>query len=207
MFSNWRKKRADMKLWRQAQTLPELADLMGRWVDGELSMWPGYDDGVAEETRGLVPYLARANRAGFLTDQSQPGFDGLGFDGLRWRQRAAVSGLVGDELFLSRIRKAGEAAGLIVLIAHPWLLPQGQGYTATVRGGQPYTEFGAYLPTRDLRHIWRGVSRQAMAEIVGAWQVTLLDPEFGRNDRLWTALDAAVDVFPAVPLTGTERSV
>ena len=192
MFARWRKMRADRKLWRQAGSLPELCSLMARWLEGELSMWPGYDDGAAEETAGLIPVLARANRAGFLTDQSQPGFDGIGFDGLRWQQWAAVSGLVGDELLLSRIREAGEAAGLIVLIAHPWLLPQGQGYTATLRGGQPYTEFGAYLSPQILRQVWRGVSRQAMAEIADAWQVTVIDPEFGPGDRLWAALDEAI---------------
>ena len=192
MFARWRKVRADRRRWAAARSLPELCDLMARWLEGELSMWPGYDDGAAEETAALIPVLARANRAGFLTDQSQPGCDGPGFDGLRWQQRAAASGLVGDELLLSRIRKAGEDAGLIVLIAHPWLLPQGQGYTATLRGGRPYTEFGAYLSPRILRQVWQGVSRQAMAEIADAWQVTVIDPEFGPGDRLWTALDEAI---------------
>ncbi|MFE9432363.1 DUF6919 domain-containing protein [Streptomyces sp. NPDC006640] len=192
MLSNWRKRRADMRLWRQARTLEQLAGLMARWVDGELSMWPGYRDGAAEETVEIAPTLARLNRAGFLTDQSQPGYDGPGFDGLRWQQRAAVSGLVADELLMSRIRKAGEAAGVIVLIAHPWLLPQGQGYTATIRGGEPCTEFGAYLPPRILRQIWSGVSRDAMKEIADSWQVTVIDPDLGPGTRVWAALDEAV---------------
>lgn len=197
MAGRWRKARADRKLWRQARTLPDLSGLMARWLEGELTMWPGYADGAAEETAALIPVLARANRAGFLTDQSQPGFDGIGFDGLRWQQRAAVSGLVADEMLLARIRKAGAAAGLIVLVAHPWLLPQGQGYTCTLRGGEPYTEFGAYLPPRILRQIWRGISRPAMAEIADAWQVTVIDPDFGRDDRLWPALDQAINAHRA----------
>ena len=64
MFAKWRKSRADRRLWRQAESLPELADLMARWLEGELSMWPGYDDWPDEETAELIPVLARANRAG-----------------------------------------------------------------------------------------------------------------------------------------------
>lgn len=197
MFGRWRKVRADRRLWRQAETLAGLGQLMARWLEGDLAVWPGYGDGAAEETAGLVPVLARANRAGFLTDQSQPGFDGEGFDGLRWQQRAAASGLVADELLLSRIRRAGELAGVTVLIAHPWLLPEGRGATGTLRGGQPYTVFGEYMPPRILRQVWSGVSRQAMAEVADAWQVTVIDPEYGPSVRVWAALDSAT----AVPAT------
>ncbi|MCG0061714.1 hypothetical protein L0F81_00170 [Streptomyces tricolor] len=184
-----RKKLQDRRRWASARTLPEMAQLMALWLEGELSMWPGYDDGAAEETAALIPTLAAANQAGFLTDQSQPGYDGRGFDGLRWQQRAAVTGLVADEQLLTRIRRAGEAAGVTVFIAHPRLLPQGQGDTGTIRGGRPYTRFGQYMPPSVLRQIWRGISKPAMAEVLDAWQVCLIDPDYGRNDRLWPALD------------------
>lgn len=207
MLARWRKIRADRRLWAKARTLPELCNLMARWVEGDLSMWPGYSDGAAEETLALVPVLARANRGGFLTDASQPGFDGTGFDGLHWQQRAAVSGFVTDEQVLSRIRVAATAAGLVVFISHPRLLPQGRGGTCTLRGGQPYTVFGEYMPPLLLRHLWAGVHRQAMAEIVDAWQVTVADPDYGPSDRVWTALDAAMDVVPAVPVTDADRGV
>lgn len=182
--------RADRRRWAAAQTLPELAELMALWLEGELSMWPGYDDGADEETAALIPTLAAANRAGFLTDQSQPGCDGPGFDRLRWQQRAAVTGLVADEQLLTRIRRAGEAAGLLVLISHPRLLPQGQGVTGTIRGGRDYTVFGEHMPPRILRHIWPGISRQALDAITDAWQLCLIDPEIGRNDLLWPLLDS-----------------
>jgi hypothetical protein len=197
MFARWWKSRADRRLWRQAATLPELCGLMARWLEGELSMWPGYGDGAAEETADLVPVLARANRAGFLTDQSQPGCDGPGFDGARWQQRATVSGLIADERLLARIRRAGEDAGVAVLISHPRLLPQGRGVTGTLRGGQPYTEFGEYLPPRVLRQIWSGVSRPAFAAVANAWQVTVIAPDYGRNDRVWAVLDEAISAEKA----------
>jgi hypothetical protein len=194
VIKQWLKARADRRRWAAGQTLPELADLMALWLEGELSMWPGYDDGADEETTLMIPTLAAANRAGFLTDASQPGYDGPGFDGLRWQQRAAVTGLVVDEQLLTRIRRAGEAAGLVALTSHPRLLPVGQGATVTIRGGQPYTRFGEYMPPRILRQIWRGISRQASAAVADAWQVCLIDPEVGRNDRLWPLLD---DLFAA----------
>lgn len=196
MIKQWMKACADRRRWAAAQTLPELADLMALWLEGELSMWPGYGAGTDEETTLMIPTLAAANRAGFLTDQSQPGYTGFGFDDLVWEQRAAVSGLVGDEQLLARIRRAGEAAGLLVLISHPRLLPQGRGATCTIRGGRPYTSFGEHLPARTLRGIWRGISRQASAAVVDAWQVCLIDPEVGRNDRLWPLLD---DLFATRP--------
>ncbi|MET9521499.1 DUF6919 domain-containing protein [Streptomyces coeruleorubidus] len=194
MIKQWLKARSDRRRWAAAQALPELAELMALWLEGELSMWPGYGAGADEETTLMIPTLAAANRAGFLTDQSQPGYIGPGFDGLVWEQRAAVSGLVRDEQLVARIRRAGEDAGLLVLISHPRLLPQGAGATCTIRGGQPYTSFGEHLSPRILRRIWRGISRQASAAIADAWQVCLIDPEVGRNDRLWPLLD---DLFAA----------
>lgn len=186
------------RLWAATQTLPDIASLMARWLEGDLATRPGYTGSPDEETAPYIPTLAAANRAGFLTDQSQPGHDGTGFDRLRWQQRAAVSGLTGDETLLTRIRRAGEAAGLLVLISHPRLLPQGRGATCTLRGGQPYTRFGEYTPPRMLRHLWSGIGHQALRQVADAWQVCLIDPDIGRNDRLWPLLD---HLFAARPVT------
>ncbi|MYV42902.1 hypothetical protein GT030_29565 [Streptomyces sp. SID1328] len=180
--------RATRRRWVAARTLPELGDLMALWLEGELPFSPGYGGGPDEETTELIPALVAANRAGFLTDQSQPGYDGPGFDRMRWQQRAAVSGLVGDEELLNRLRRAAESAGLLVLISHPRLLPHGKGAICTTRGFRPHTAFGEYMPPRLLRHIWRGISRAAMSDVLNAWQVCLIDPEIGRNDRLWPLL-------------------
>lgn len=196
MFGRWRKVRADRKLWWQASTLAELGQLMARWLEGNLTVWPGYAvAGPDEETADLIPVLARANRAGFLTDQSQPGSDGPGFDGARWEQRAAVSGLVGDEELLYTLGRVAEAHRLTLLVrdveSHGLLT----GVTATRVDGVPYTTFGVRISRRQLRHIWRGVSRPALAEICDAWQVTLVDPEWGSGDRLWRALDEAIGLY------------
>jgi len=197
MFGRWRKMRADRKLWRQAASLPELCELMARWLEGELSMWPGYADGAADETADLVPVLARANRAGLLTDQSQPGVDGPGFDGARWQQRAAVSGLVADEQVLYALARVAEAHRLTILVRSADDTSERPGVTCTRVDGESSTVFGRQLSRRDLRLIWRTVSWKALGEIEGAWQVTLVDPEFGRNDRLWPALDEVIGQLAA----------
>lgn len=197
MWARWRKSRADRRRWAAAQSLPELCDLMARWLEGELSMWPGYDDGAAEETADLIPVLARVNRAGFLTDQSQPGLDGPGSDGARWEQRAAVSGLVGDEELLYALGRVAEAHRLTLLVRTVDENSQRPGVTCTRVDGQPYTVFGDRLTRRVLRHIWQGVSRPAFNEIADAMQVTLVDPEWGSGDRLWSALDEAIALVAA----------
>lgn len=197
MFGGWRKTRADRRRWAAAQSLPELAGLMARWLEGELSMWPGYGDGAAEETAELIPVLARVNRAGFLTDQSQPACDGPGFDGRRWEQRAAVSGLVADDDLLFALARVAESHRLTILVRAADDQARIKGVTATRVDGEPYTTFGCRLTRRMLRDIWWGVSRRALDDIADAMQVTLVDPEYGRNDRLWTALDEAIGLIAA----------
>jgi hypothetical protein len=197
MFARWRKVRADRKLWRRADSLPELCELMARWLEGDLSMWPGYDDSADEETAELIPVLARLNRAGFLTDQSQPGVNGPGFDGSHWEQRAAVSGFVADEQLLFALARVAEAHRLTILVRHPFEESQRPGVTCTRVDGEPYTVFGRRLSRRDLRHIWRDVNWAAFADIADAAQVTLIDPLYGRDDRLWTALDEALELVKA----------
>lgn len=198
MFGRWRKVRADRRRWAGARSLAELGELMARWLEGELSVWPGYAvAGPDEETADLIPLLARANRAGFLTDASQPGCDEPGFDGGRWEQRAAVSGLVGDEELLFALARVAETHRLTILVRTTDEAGQKPGVTATKVDGEPFTAFGLGLSRRDLRHIWQGVSRPAIDEITGAVQVTLVDPVYGRNDRLWLALDEAVGLLAA----------
>lgn len=194
MFSRFRKIRADRRRWAAAESFAELGDLMALWLEGELAVWPGYAPGFGpdDETADLIPVLAAANRAGFLTDQSQPGCDETGFDGARWVQRAAVTGLVADVRLLSRIRRACEDAGLLVTLFRPPRDLWSYEIPATFRDGVTVTSFGRELSERELKFIWRGLGRAAMDQVVDAWQVTIVDLEDGRNDRLWSALAEAV---------------
>jgi hypothetical protein len=52
----------------------DLGGLMARWLEGRTSYEPGYlAAGPDAETASLVPVLAQLNRAGYVTDFSQPG--------------------------------------------------------------------------------------------------------------------------------------
>ncbi|MEU1497303.1 hypothetical protein [Streptomyces sp. NPDC005732] len=174
---------------------------MASWLEGDVSVWPGYEPGFGpdEETTELIPTLVAANRAGFVTEASQPGCDEVDAGGVRWLQSAAVSGLVGDVQLLAQIRRACEQAGLIVMMHHPTLGLWSHQTPVTWRGDEPHTWFGGQLTASDLRHIWRGLRPEALDAVVNAWQVTAIDPEYGRNDRLWPALDEAAGRTVAAP--------
>ncbi|MFF7023025.1 DUF6919 domain-containing protein [Streptomyces klenkii] len=184
--------RSDRRRWEAAGTLGELGELMALWLEGKVDSRPGYAArfGPDEETVGLVPVLAACNRAGFVTDCSQPGVTGPGFDGRLWSQRAAVEGFVGDKVLLDRIRSAGSRAGLTVIAE----MADGRhrGVIVTRAGGEDCTGFGRTMSPRHVRHIFQGCNRQALDALVGAWQVSVVDPVWGRNDVLWPVLSRAV---------------
>jgi hypothetical protein len=196
MFAKWRKSRADRKLWRQAESLPELCGLMARWLEGAMVWRPDAGPDLDPETLELVGLLARVNRAGFLTTDSQPGCDETGYDGRRWVQRAAVTGFVAGDRTLHALARVAEAFQLTFLVRSAHDQRDLADVTGTRVDGGAYTWFGARLTPRDLQHIWRGVSPAALGEITGALQVTLIDPVYGRNDPLWAALDEALSLLP-----------
>ncbi len=84
----------EQELWRSARTLRDLGALTARRLEGDIAYQPGYmapcpDD----ETAGLIEDLAALNRAGFFTEQSQPG-EIVG----DWCQRAFVAGYADEAL-------------------------------------------------------------------------------------------------------------
>lgn len=109
--------KADRRRWESARTLGDLGELMALWLEGKLGSRPGYGArfGPDEETAALVPVLAACCRAGFVTEQSQPGEDDIAFDGRPWVQRAAVSGFISDSRLLGRMRAVVEGVGLQVI--------------------------------------------------------------------------------------------
>jgi hypothetical protein len=182
--------RADRQRWKAARTLPDLAELMALWLEGRIDSRPGYQPryGPDLESTDLIPVLAAANRAGYLTDASQPGAADTGFDGAWWEQKAAVTGFVADSGLLRRLVAAAEAVGLHVVL-HDLLDPPGTGdVIVTTRDGQPYTGFGQALSIKDLDLMWRGCHRQAVNAVAESTQLTLIDPEFGLSVRLWNVL-------------------
>jgi hypothetical protein len=191
--------RADRRVWHSARSLDDLGVLVARWLEGDLATAPGYDGPAAAETAALVPVLAAANRAGFVTDCSQPGGSGPG-----WEQRAAVQGFADPATWI-RLWEATEGLPLMrgaqlatrFRANHRTALPVTRDRRGIV------TRFGAVLPRRDLRDSWVGYGAchpDAVRAVCGAWQITLIDTEWGREDSpLWAALAE----FAIAPAGGT----
>ena len=169
--------------WKAARTLADLGSLTALWLEGSLpGGHPGGYDRPDPETLPLVPVLAAANRAGFVTDVSQPGFDGAGYDGHRWEQRAAVDGHIADGPLLDRIVAGAKAARLLVEV-------DGDRLPVSWTEGETTCWFGGELPVSYVRRCW---PRAAVPAVLAARRLLVADRNFGPHDRLWRVLDEAV---------------
>jgi len=180
---------SERKLWRSAATVQDLADLMARWLEGDIGSQPGYQPrhGPEPETTDLIETLAACNRSGYLTISSQPGLITE-----HVQQRAAVEGFTADPQMLRRLTLIAHSYGLQTALHMTWApdIPA-KGYIVTTVDGEPFTDFGRHLQISDLGTIWRGCRRTAINAVAAAYQVTLVDIEYGRTDRLLAVLDEA----------------
>lgn len=195
MFKHLMMSFADRRRWRSARTAADLGELTAQWLEGKIASRPGYapgygPDAETTESRGLVRVLAACNRAGFVTEASQPGTQQVGADGAWWTQCASVTGFVSRESVLDTLHCIAGLYGLQLVVHGPGDTTPAfkDGITVTERDGQPWTTFGARLTARDIRRIWRGAGHQAVTEVEHAWQVTLAHPYAGNYDTLFSAL-------------------
>jgi hypothetical protein len=175
----------DAALWRGARTLADLGELTARWLEGTIGSvpctMPGY--GPDEETRPLVSVLAAANRAGFVTNFSQPGENDSG-----WVQRAAVYGFASPATFRA-ITAAAADADLIITGARADAADWGTRLVVTIDNGQETTWVGDAWPREEIQGSYGDCCDPAAVEaLCQAWQVTLIDPQWGPSDHLWAVL-------------------
>jgi len=94
------------------------------------------------------------------------------------------------------LRHAARKAGLLTVLHDPAALPRwryryGRSVTVTRVNGERFTGFGVQLPRRHIRDGWLGYgicSNEAVDALCSAWQVTVIDPQWGRSDLLWDVL-------------------
>lgn len=167
--------RAQRRRWLEAASVEELGVRGAEWMRGELGAHPGGYDVPAAETESLRPVLARANAAGFFTDQSQPG-GRWDENGVIAEQRAFVSGFLARSELLE-FRRHLEGAGMLVLdsLTHDEPLSKEDGVVVTS---------GRWTIKRDFSHI----SSAADRDLDRAACLDVIDVVWCREDALWDAL-------------------
>ncbi|MFI9617093.1 DUF6919 domain-containing protein [Streptomyces sp. NPDC052023] len=176
LLARWRdadrRRRAEIRTWREARAFEELAVLTARWLRGHLSWHPnGYRGGPDPATVPLAEALAAANDAGFLTEGSQPG-ELATLHELPWRQRAFVSGFVADPALARALCARAAEAGLVVR-AYRRRVDENRDRNAvdvTTWGARVNTGMGNWVSARAVRRILPWCDRLAVREVARAWQ-------------------------------------
>jgi hypothetical protein len=176
----------DEARWLGARTLADLGELTAEWLEGRVKAQPRYFGGPDPGTKPLAPVLAACNRAGFVTDDSQPGEPRDEYE----PQRAAVCGYMATEA-LSRLCRYLAGTGLAVVAHAPvcQITSDDGAIVITPSDGECYTRAGGPTSAATLRSEYAGeLHPDAIEALCGAWQVSIVDLEWGRNDVLWPAL-------------------
>ena len=189
--------RADADAWEGARTLADLGELTAQWLEGRIASQPGYATGCGPdpETAELIPVLAKINRAGFVTETSQPGFANLpGANGGSWSQRAAVEGYAEPVVAGPLAERAREAELNVALFKAPvrrLRRAEYEDFIVTLCDGQPRTGL-ASQPRKSQQRDRYGVTN-ALDEIRRAWQLTIASPDYAADTTLWDLLDEWAD--------------
>jgi Domain of unknown function (DUF6919) len=193
--------------WRRARSLADLAELTRRWLlgDPEVPYHPnGYDE-LDPESEPIRGHLAALNRAGFLTECSQPAHGPTtGWDGATYEQRAAVQGFT-DRETADRIEAICREEGL-TCIRHSGAgrrIDYSTAQDCTWRDGRPVTDFGARLGRREVRLCMSGHGDR---ELRNAEQITVIDPDPQPSDRLFSTLARRLEPAHRGPdMAGTQN--
>ncbi|MEI8133076.1 MAG: hypothetical protein WCG34_11635 [Leptolinea sp.] len=163
--------------WSNAKSLSDLGELTSRWLTGEISTCPSQSAPPDCETGKIVKYLIAINKLGFVTDFSQPAGK---FDN-GYAQRACVSGFCSESHALA-------VAGLTLstnLIVHAFPPNQSGGYQIpiTIVDYHPFTWHGLHSPEDCYEMV---VNPDAINELLRSWYLIVIDPNWGRQQFLWT---------------------
>lgn len=79
LFPSTQKEEA-LKLWGEPKSVSDVAELFARFCEKQLPALPWSDQPVSSETTVIASNLAKMNRLGFLTINSQPAVNGARSD-------------------------------------------------------------------------------------------------------------------------------
>lgn len=177
----------DRRQWASARTLEDLANNTADWLEGRVRYQPGYFGlSAAPETKPLIEHLARYNRHGLMTCDSQPA---TGPGGI-WAQRAWVQGFCTHDT-ADKISRAVDPTDLIAI----WTAPGSSGSTripVTLKDREPYTWAGP-MPDASINDYYAYDCPGAIHALHDAWQVAVIDSQWGRNTLLWDLLAEALE--------------
>jgi hypothetical protein len=184
----------DREVWRQATTLAAAGELTARWLEGESeyqagTLAPGFDD----ETRPIAGQLAEINRSGLFTKESQPG---LAADASH-AQREYVTGFCSTESARRLLQLSTQTE--FVAVAHAPGEMSRASIPVTLDGDEVATVLGTSESPIESEQIrdWAEESNETLALVLAdSWYVELLDPVWGRNQRL---LPAVLETLRSAP--------
>lgn len=197
---------ADLAPWRACRTLADVGVVTADWLEGKLSNQPWYAGVAGEDLErddcypAMLAGLLAVNRSGVaVTHDSQPGCAGVtGYDGLPVDTRAYVDVLTDEpEPVLAKAKDAGLEVWAWAPGEHRRPRVGGPGRVTVTRCWREGRELradsagGHAMPASYVRDCWSdvgGAKHPAVRAVTGAWQIQLVDMDWGRNDRLWPLL-------------------
>ena len=175
---------ADREVWRQASTIAAAGELTARWLEGNSQYQPGvFSAGFDDETGAIAGELARLNRNGLFTKESQPGVRAGDL-----AQRAYVTAFCSPETAMALLALSTRTS--LVTVAHAPGESSSASIPVTVQDGDVVTVLGSSEEpvAEDQLRDWAEESNETLALVLAdAWYVELFDPVWGRNDVLLPA--------------------
>ena len=176
---------ADREVWRQASTIAAAGELTARWLEGESQYQPGvFSAGFDDETRAIAGELARLNRNGLFTKESQPGVQTGDL-----AQRAYVTAFCSPETAMALLALSTRTS--LVTVAHAPGESSSASIPVTVQDGDVVTVLGSSEEpvAEDQLRDWAEESNETLALVLAdAWYVEVFDPVWGRNEVLLPAV-------------------
>jgi len=180
---------ADRDVWRQATTIAAAGELTARWLEGNSQYQPGvFSPGFDDETTAIAGELARLNRNGLFTKESQPGVR-VG----DLAQRAYVTAFCSPETAMALLALSTRTG--LVTVAHAPGESSSASIPVTVQDGAVATVLGSSeepVAEAQLRD-WAAEANETLALVLAdSWYVEVFDPIWGRNDVLLPAVFEAL---------------